>query len=186
MNIVELTNKVRKALWWNLLDDIGLDQNVENLLLTHILDLLITWKFKSLLLFLLLLFSLLLFTFLFFGASKEQSHILKFNIDHLINFWLKLFFKEWHDFLLGKFNIMSLLVVVSFISINPRFVVVIILLIKFLNNFRSSDFDNLRSSVLVLTLLTLLFFLFFLFSLFLLLAFFLLLSKSFSLFLLWT
>jgi len=93
VNIVELTDEVGKALRWNLLDDVGLDQDVEYLLLAHILDLLIARKLESLLLFLLLLFSLLLFTFLFFGASKEQSHILKFNIDHLINFGLELFFK---------------------------------------------------------------------------------------------
>lgn len=171
MKVVELTDEVCESLLRKLLYDAILDKLDEEISLGNILNGFEAWQFKSLLLFLLL--ALLLFLLLLGLDSGNDSHVLQFDLNELIDFFLVLILQVWHDFFLSHINIVTLLVVFAFISISPKVIVVLIELIELLYDFRRTELSDLLL-IIVITCALLLFlaflFLFFTVLLFLLLV----------------
>lgn len=150
VNVIKLTDEVFKIRRRKLLHNTTLDQLNKHLVLIHILDLTGTRQLVCLLFGLarLLLF-LLALALLFLATAELKLEVLEFHLDHLIYILLEVLLHNGHDLLTSHLAIVLLLLVVAFIAICPFVRIVIIKLIKLLDNFGWANSEELFAAIII-------------------------------------
>jgi len=152
VEVVEFTKEVSENLRREFLSNSSLDQLGEEVSLIDSLDLLHTWELLSFASLLLLLLALLLFTLLLLDSS-QQSHVVKLDLDQLINLNLEILLNVRENLLSSEISVIFLIKVSLLVLIRPLFVIVFTELIKLLNNFRRTSHDNIRLLIIISLLL---------------------------------